>query len=63
YDWRAAEAELNSYPQFVTEIDGQRIHFLHVRSPRPDALGLVLTPVRRPIRTRRGWCPVREDPS
>ncbi|WP_035953096.1 epoxide hydrolase family protein [Parafrankia sp. EUN1f] len=43
YDWRAAEAELNSYPQFVTEIDGQRIHFLHVRSPRPDALGLVLT--------------------
>jgi epoxide hydrolase len=43
YDWRAAEAELNSHPQFVTEIDGQRIHFLHVRSPRPDALPLVLT--------------------
>ncbi|SQD96489.1 MULTISPECIES: epoxide hydrolase family protein [unclassified Parafrankia] len=43
YDWRAAEAELNSHPQFVTEIDGQRIHFLHLRSPRPDALPLVLT--------------------
>ncbi|WP_242418772.1 epoxide hydrolase family protein, partial [Frankia sp. CpI1-P] len=43
YDWRAAEAELNSHPQFITEIDGQRIHFLHVRCPRPDALPLVLT--------------------
>ena len=43
YDWRAAEAELNTYPQFTTEIDGQRIHFLHVKSPEPDALPLVLT--------------------
>ena len=43
YDWRAAEARLNAYPQFVTEIDGQRIHFLHVRSGQPDALTLVLT--------------------
>ncbi|BCJ67511.1 epoxide hydrolase family protein [Polymorphospora rubra] len=43
YDWRAAEAELNAYPQFTTEIDGQRIHFLHVRSPEPDAFPLVLT--------------------
>jgi len=43
YDWRAAEAELNRYPQFVTEIDGQRVHFLHVRSARPDATPLVLT--------------------
>ncbi|MGN6678170.1 MAG: epoxide hydrolase N-terminal domain-containing protein, partial [Streptosporangiaceae bacterium] len=32
YDWRSAEAQLNSYPQYTTEIDGQRIHFLHVRS-------------------------------
>jgi epoxide hydrolase len=32
YDWRAAEAKLNTYPQFTTEIDGQRIHFLHVTS-------------------------------
>jgi pimeloyl-ACP methyl ester carboxylesterase len=43
YDWRAAEARLNSYPQFVTEIDGQRIHFLHVRSSRPGARPLLIT--------------------
>ncbi len=43
YDWRAQEARLNSYPQFVTEIQGQRVHFLHVRSPEPDALPLVMT--------------------
>jgi pimeloyl-ACP methyl ester carboxylesterase len=42
YDWRAQEAKLNQYPQFITEIDGQTIHFLHVRSPEPDALPLVL---------------------
>ena len=33
YDWRAWEARINRYPQFTTEIDGQNIHFLHVRSP------------------------------
>jgi pimeloyl-ACP methyl ester carboxylesterase len=43
YDWRAAEARLNAFPQFTTEIDGQRIHFLHVRSGSPGALPLVLT--------------------
>ncbi len=43
YDWRAAEAELNAHPQFTTEIDGQNVHFLHVRSPEPDALPLLLT--------------------
>ena len=43
YDWRAQEARLNRYPQFTTTIDGQNIHFLHVRSPEPDALPLVLT--------------------
>lgn len=43
YDWRAAEARLNTYPQFVTEIDGATIHFLHVRSPEPDALPLIIT--------------------
>lgn len=43
YDWRAAEKQLNSFPQYTTEIDGQRIHFLHVKSPNPDALPLVLT--------------------
>ncbi len=43
YDWRRHEAELNTFPQFVTRIMGQRIHFLHVRSPHADALPLVLT--------------------
>jgi epoxide hydrolase len=43
YDWRSQEATLNEFPQFTTEIDGQNIHFLHVRSPEPDALPLVLT--------------------
>ncbi len=42
YDWRAQEARLNSHPQFVTEIQGQRVHFLHVRSPEPDALPLLM---------------------
>jgi epoxide hydrolase len=43
YDWRAAEARLNQYPQFTTAIDGQRIHFLHVRSREPGAFPLILT--------------------
>jgi epoxide hydrolase len=43
YDWRKHEAVLNQYPQFTTEIDGQNIHFLHVRSPEPNALPLILT--------------------
>ena len=43
YDWRAQEAQLNAVPQFTTAIDGQTIHFLHVRSPEPGALPLVLT--------------------
>lgn len=43
YDWRRCEAALNQYPQFLTEIDGLDIHFLHVRSPNPDALPLILT--------------------
>jgi epoxide hydrolase len=43
YDWRAHEARLNARPQHTTEIDGQTIHFLHVRSPEPDALPLLLT--------------------
>jgi pimeloyl-ACP methyl ester carboxylesterase len=43
YDWRKWEAKLNEYPQFTTEIDGQNIHFLHIRSPEPDALPLILT--------------------
>jgi epoxide hydrolase len=43
YDWRATEARLNALPQFRTAIDGLKIHFLHVRSPRPDATPLVMT--------------------
>ncbi|MQY08934.1 epoxide hydrolase family protein [Actinomadura macrotermitis] len=42
YDWRAHEAELNRHPQFTTEIDGQNVHFLHVRSADPGALPLLL---------------------
>ncbi|WFL76936.1 epoxide hydrolase [Altererythrobacter arenosus] len=43
YDWRRCEARLNSLGQYVTEIDGLDIHFLHVRSSRADAVPLVLT--------------------
>ncbi|MEV0151091.1 MULTISPECIES: epoxide hydrolase family protein [unclassified Nonomuraea] len=43
FDWRAQEARLNGWPQFTTEIDGQTIHFAHVRSPEPCALPLLLT--------------------
>ena len=42
YDWRAYEQRLNRFPQFITEIDGQDVHFLHVRSAKPDALPIVL---------------------
>jgi pimeloyl-ACP methyl ester carboxylesterase len=43
YDWRAHEAKLNAWPQFLTEIDGQTIHFLHVKSKEPGAFPLILT--------------------
>jgi pimeloyl-ACP methyl ester carboxylesterase len=43
YDWRKVEAKLNSFPQFVTEIDGLDIHFIHVRSRHPNALPLLIT--------------------
>jgi pimeloyl-ACP methyl ester carboxylesterase len=43
YDWRRHEARLNEFPQFTTTIDGANVHFLHVRSPEPGALPLVLT--------------------
>jgi epoxide hydrolase len=42
YDWRAQEATLNQRDQYLTTIDGQRLHFLHVRSPEPDALPLLM---------------------
>ena len=43
YDWRRTEAKLNRYPQFVTEIDGLDVHFIHVRSGHPDALPVIIT--------------------
>ncbi|MEV2271939.1 epoxide hydrolase family protein [Nonomuraea africana] len=43
YDWRAWEARINAHPQFTTEIDGLDVHFLHIRSARPDAFPLILT--------------------
>ena len=43
YDWRKVEARLNSLPQFITEIDGLDIHFIHVRSKNPNALPLIIT--------------------
>ncbi|MFE6521936.1 epoxide hydrolase family protein [Streptomyces sp. NPDC057794] len=43
YDWRAAEARLNAWPQFTTVIDGATVHFAHLRSPEPDATPLILT--------------------
>ncbi|MGC7100869.1 epoxide hydrolase family protein [Amycolatopsis lurida] len=46
FDWREQEARLNEIPQFTTEIDGQRVHFLHVRSPEPGA---------RPLLMIHGW--------
>jgi pimeloyl-ACP methyl ester carboxylesterase len=43
YDWRRCEAKLNALPQFMTTIDGIDIHFIHVRSPHPNALPLIMT--------------------
>ncbi|WP_059045362.1 epoxide hydrolase family protein [Streptomyces acidiscabies] len=43
YDWRAAEARLNAWPQFTTTVDGATVHFAHVRSPEPGATPLILT--------------------
>lgn len=43
YDWRRFESELNGFPQFLTEIDGLDIHFIHVRSKNPNAMPLILT--------------------
>jgi pimeloyl-ACP methyl ester carboxylesterase len=43
YDWRGCEARLNALPQFKTEIDGEAVHFIHVKSAHEDALPLILT--------------------
>ncbi|WP_157419784.1 epoxide hydrolase family protein [Actinomadura kijaniata] len=42
FDWHAQQAALNAYPQFTTIVDGAQVHFLHVRSPEPDATPLLL---------------------
>ncbi|GAA4157630.1 hypothetical protein GCM10022286_09410 [Gryllotalpicola daejeonensis] len=42
FDWRAVEQRINAWPHFLTELDGQRVHFLHVRSENPDATPLLL---------------------
>jgi pimeloyl-ACP methyl ester carboxylesterase len=43
YDWRKVEARLNALPQFITEIDGLDIHFIHVRSKHDNALPMIVT--------------------
>jgi pimeloyl-ACP methyl ester carboxylesterase len=43
HDWRKVEAKINSYPNFITNIDGLDIHFIHVKSKHPDALPLIVT--------------------
>ena len=43
YDWRRAEASINRFEQFRTDLDGLNIHFLHVRSPEENALPMVMT--------------------
>ena len=43
YDWRAQEARFNQWPHFLTDIDGEQVHFIHARSPEPDAFPLVIT--------------------
>src|SRR5580692_3772222 len=43
YDWRKVEAKLNALPQYITEIDGLDIHFIHVRSEHENALPLIVT--------------------
>src|SRR6185312_13296328 len=43
YDWRKAEARINSYPNFITNIDGLDIHFIHVKSKEKNALPMIVT--------------------
>lgn len=43
YDWKKAEAKLNTYPQFITRIDGVDIHFIHIKSKHKDAMPLILS--------------------
>src|SRR5882724_8614621 len=43
YDWRVWEAKINAFAQFTTTIDDANVHFIHVRSPEPNALPLIIT--------------------
>ena len=43
FDWRVAEARFNAFPHFKTEINGEQVHFYHIRSPEPDAIPLIIT--------------------
>ncbi|MCB2048355.1 MAG: epoxide hydrolase [Novosphingobium sp.] len=43
FDWRKSEARFNAHPQFMTEINGENVHFYHARSPEPDAVPLIIT--------------------
>jgi pimeloyl-ACP methyl ester carboxylesterase len=43
FDWRAAEERFNAFPHYLTEINGEQVHFYHIRSPEPDALPLIIT--------------------
>src|SRR5580658_3186905 len=43
FDWRAAEARMNQFPHFLTEVDGVQVHFLHARSTEPNAMPLIIT--------------------
>jgi hypothetical protein len=76
HDWRRCEERLNALPQFKTEIDGLGIHFIHVRSPHPDALPLIVThgwpgsvleqlkiidPLANPTEHGGAVCPPRSD--
>src|SRR6266478_5792926 len=58
YDWRKCEARLNALPNFITEIDGLDIHFIHVRSKHENALPLIVThgwPGSVPTHIARAW--------
>jgi pimeloyl-ACP methyl ester carboxylesterase len=50
YDWRAAEAALNTYPQYLAEVDGQQVHFVHLRGNRPEG-----APAPLPLIMTHGW--------
>ena len=74
YDWRRCEAKLNTLPEFVTEIDGLDIHFIHVRSAEPNALLLIVThgwpgsvieelKIIEPLTIRRSTAGARRTPS